>query len=122
MKTDDILNLDCTKSENKNKINRFLYNIKPINKIMGNDKTKQVPLEVLEETLHGVCIKYKYEIQNICPYYEQERFVFYVTSIIKTKDTREWVGNTYGKTMWELLAKSMIKIYSEILKERNKTK
>ena len=36
----------------------------------------------------------------------------------KRNKTNEWCGTVYGKTMWELLAKSLIKIYSEIKKEK----
>lgn len=117
MTTFDILNLDCTNQENVIKLNRFLYNIKPITKMSGNDKTKQVTIETLEKTMHGLCIKYGYLIQGIAPYYEEDRFVFFTTCVM-TKSDRKWLGNVYGKTMWETLAKICIKIYAEILKER----
>lgn len=118
MKTNEVLNLDCTNEEGKKKLNRFLYNIKPIAKQMGEDKTKQVPLSVLEKTLHNISIKYGYVNQGINTYYEKERFVFYTVSIVR-KQTREWIGNIYGKTLWETMAKQIVKIYADILKERN---
>ena len=121
MKTNEILNLDCTVEQNKKKLNRFLYNIKPIAKQMGEDKTKQIPLEVLENVLHGICIKYDYKHQGIEGYYEKkEGFVFYTVSLIKKSSTTDWIGNAYGKTMWELFAKMIIKIYADIMQERNK--
>ena len=119
MKTDEILNLDCTIDKNKTKLNRFLYNIKPIKKIMGEDKTKTVGIDVLENVLHGMSIKYGYKVQHMFPYYEDEKFIFYNSSIIKCREkTNEWIGNAYGKTMWEVLAKTIIKIYADIMEER----
>lgn len=120
MKTDDVLNLDCTSEENKKKLNKFLYNVKPIAKQMGSDKTKQVSIKVLEQTLHGICIKYKYSLQHIMPYYEENKFKFYIASVMNIKETRTWIGNVYGITIWEVLAKTIIKVYSEILKEKEK--
>lgn len=118
MKTDDVLNLDCTKDENKKKLNRFLYNIKPIVKQMGEDKTKQIPLSVLEKTLHNISIKYGYRNQGVNDYYEKQEFKFYTVSIVKKADN-SWIGNIYGKTLWETVAKQIIKIYADVLKERN---
>lgn len=120
MKTDDVLNLDCTNEENKKKLNKFLYNVKPIAKQMGSDKTKQVSIKVLEQALHGICIKYKYSLQHIMPYYEENKFKFYIASVMNVKETRAWIGNVYGITIWEVLAKTIIKVYSEILKEKEK--
>ena len=120
MKTDDVLNLDCTNEENKKKLNKFLYNVKPIAKQMGSDKTKQVSIKVLEKALHGICIKYKYSLQHIMPYYEENKFKFYIASVMNVKETRTWIGNVYGVTIWEVLAKTIIKVYSEILKEKEK--
>lgn len=118
MKTHEVLNLDCTVEENKRKLNRFLYNVKPIAKIMGEDKTKQIPLEVIENVLHGICKKYQYGQQHIETYYEKKEFVFYTVSLTKKRQTVEWIGNAYGKTMWELFAKMVIKIYADIMQER----
>lgn len=118
MKTDDLLNLDCTKVSNLKKLNKFLYNVKPVAKQMGNDKTKQIPLSVLESVLHGICLKYKYSHQGISAYYEKNKFVFYTVSILKKRDTSMWIGNIYGKTLWETVAKIIIKIYADIMQER----
>lgn len=118
MKTFEVLNLNCTSEENKKKLNKFLYNIKPIAKQMGNDKTKQIPLSVLENVLHGICLKYGYSHQGISPYYEKKEFVFYTVHITKKRKTVEWIGNAYGKTLWETVAKIIIKIYADIMQER----
>jgi hypothetical protein len=127
MKTEELLNLDCTKEENIKKLNRFLYKIKPLEKVAtkhgyNTEQNKMLGMEVLEEVLHGLCLHYGYMHQGICVYYEHEtdesgknknkRFVFYRTSVI-TPD-RQWAGEVYGKTLWEIMAKIIVKIYVDI--------
>ena len=126
MKTEDILNLDCTDGNNLEQINKFLWKVKPVARILEKNhytKTKQAPLELLEQALHGIMLRYGYRIQGINTYYETEEgkeieFVFYTASLLKIRDTREWVGNVYGKTMWETVAKIIIKVYADLKKEK----
>ena len=126
MKTEDILNLDCTKGNNLEQINRFLWKVKPVARILEKNhytKTEQAPLELLEQALHGIMLRYGYRIQGINTYYETEEgkeieFVFYTASLLKIRDTREWIGNVYGKTLWETVAKTIIKVYADLKKEK----
>lgn len=121
MKTEDVLNLDCTKEENMKQINRFLWKIKPVEKLLEKNnytKTERAPIELLEQALQGIMIRYGYSMQNIDTYIEEGRFVFYMSSIIKKRDSSEWIGNVYGKTLWEVVAKTIIKIYADIKKEK----
>ena len=126
MKTDDILNLDCTDGNNLEQINKFLWKVKPVARILEKNhytKTKQAPLELLEQALHGIMLRYGYRIQGINTYYETEEskeieFVFYTASLLKIRETREWIGNVYGKTLWETVAKTIIKVYADLKKEK----
>ena len=126
MKTEDILNLDCTDGNNLEQINKFLWKVKPVARILEKNhytKTKQAPLELLEQALHGIMLRYGYRIQGINTYYETEEgkeieFVFYTASLLKIRDTREWIGNVYGKTLWEMVAKTIIKVYADLKKEK----
>ena len=123
MKIEDVLNLDCTKEENMKQINRFLWKVKPVEKLLEKNnytKTEQAPIELLEQALHGIMIRYGYRTQNIDTYIEEGRFVFYMSSVIKKSDSSEWIGNIYGKTLWEVVAKTIIKIYADIKKEKSK--
>lgn len=124
MKTDDLLNLDCEKEENKQTINRFLWKIKPCAKLLEKNqytKTEYAPIEILEKVLHGFYKRYNFKIQSMFPYYEEGRFIFYNISILqKTDNTNEWKGNVYAKTVWEMYAKALIKMYAEIKKENRK--
>lgn len=121
MKTEDILNIDCRKEENKNVLNKFLWKVKPVVKILEKNnytKTEIAPIELLEQCLHGIMQHYSYCMQGIETYSESGKFEFYTVSILKIRETREWIGNVYGKTLWEVVAKTIIKIYADILKER----
>lgn len=126
MRTEDILNLDCTDGNNLEQINKFLWKVKPVARILEKNhytKTKQAPLELLEQALHGIMLRYGYRIQGINTYYETEEgkeieFVFYTASLLKIRDTREWIGNVYGKTLWETVAKTIIKVYADLKKEK----
>ena len=126
MKTEDILNLDCTDGNNLEQINKFLWKVKPVARILEKNhytKTEQAPLELLEQALHGIMLRYGYRIQGINTYYETEEgkeieFVFYTASLLKIRDTREWIGNVYGKTLWETVAKIIIKVYADLKKEK----
>lgn len=120
MKTEDILNIDCRTEEGKKKVNSFLWKIKPIKKL-NIPKGCIVDTENLEKVLHGISIRYGYETQGFTPYYEEhKKFVFYSSNVTKIENKeRHWIGTVYGVTLWEVLAKTIIKIYSEILKEKN---
>lgn len=126
MKTEDILNLDCTDGNNLEQINKFLWKVKPVARILEKNhytKIEQAPLELLEQALHGIMLRYGYRIQGINTYYETEEgkeieFVFYTASLLKIRDTREWIGNVYGKTLWETVAKTIIKVYADLKKEK----
>lgn len=119
MRTEEILNIDCRKEEGKKKINSFLWKIKPVTKLKIS-KGCMLTVEDIEKVLHGISIHYDYIVQQIAPYYEDgEQFVFFKGEVMRKRNkTNEWCGTVYGKTMWELLAKALIKMYSEIKKEK----
>lgn len=119
MKTEDILNIDCRQEKGKQTVNKFLWKIKPIAKL-GVPKGRELSVEDLEKVLHGISTKYGYETQGFVPYYEEhKKFIFYQSSVTKIENKeRHWVGTVYGVTLWEVVAKTIIKIYSEIMKER----
>ena len=125
MKTEEILNLDCTKNENVEKLNKVLWKVKPIAKLLQkNNYTKSdiIPLELLEQAMHGIMLRYNYRTQGIQTYYEEkdgkQTFVFYDVRVLKVRDTRDWIGTVYGKTLWECTAKTIIKVYGDIRKEQ----
>ena len=120
MKTEDILNLDCRKEENRQKIIKFLWKIKPMSKL-GIPKGSEPSIEELELLMHKLMMKYDYviDMQGIRPYYEDMVFRFYQVDILKdARKERIWCGCVYGVTLWEVIAKIIIKLYGEVMKGR----
>ena len=118
MKTGDLLNLKSD-AEGLQTLNRFLKKIKPLMKQKEAnliDKYGRIPLEAIEKAIHGLCKRYGYMMQGIQSYCNEGQFVMYTTSLMNSK--REWLGNVYGKTLWEIETKTLIKIYGLILKEK----
>lgn len=122
MKAEQILDLDCTKEENREKLARFLCKVKPLKKKMDKEEIEEgeiQPVELLEEVYHGICIRYGYFNQGIRVYYENQKFVFYNVAVLRTEEkVNTWIGTVYGKTLWETVAKMIVKVYDDIMKER----
>lgn len=127
MKTEDILNIDCREQEGRDTLNRFLWKIKPVTKL-GVPKGCILSIEDLEKVLHGISIRYGYTIQGIQPYYEDnQRFVFFSCGVMKLQENTKrrlgtWIGTVYGITLWEAMAKIIVKIYGDIMERRKSGK
>lgn len=124
VKTDDVLNLDCTKPDNLYYLCKFLNHIKPFKKLQDKnnyDYDSIQFMEQIERTIHGISIRYGYSTQGIVTHYlENDRtgkleFAFYQVSVLD-KD-RQWLGNINAKTLLEAEAKTLIKIYADIKKK-----
>lgn len=121
MKTIDVLNLDCSIPKNRLLLNKFLYKIENIKECCDLEDVKNysaVRLETLENVFNYFCLKYGYGTQGIKQYYEGGIFIYHhVTILWRDKDVVKWTGNVYGKNMWELFAKMVIRIYADIVKK-----
>lgn len=124
---EDILNLDCQKKENKTKLIEQLKQIKPVKKEMVK-QNKTIPnSEILEKCLVNISSRYGFRSQGIMTHFETEtdsegnktkNFIFYSCSWMD--NNCKWIGTVYSKTLWEMTAKSIFKLYQAILKERNR--
>ena len=118
MTTQELLDMDMSKRKNKDIICKILHKVEPVQ--IQHSYEGEMSLKVLEKALLEMCAQYSYGVQTIYPYFEEKQFRFYTASVIKKTDTTIWCGNVYGKTMWEIFAKLIIKIYSEIKREKSK--
>lgn len=116
MTTQELIDMDMTEQKNREIIYKMLYKLKPMQKLVANPQA--IKMEHLEKVLQGLCSRYNYGVQTIYPYFEEQKFVFYCASVTKKEDTTLWKGNVYGRTMHEVFAKLIIKVYSEIKKEK----
>lgn len=117
MNAKQILDIDCRIEENKNILNKFLWKVKPVQKL-EIPKGSMLKIDDLEYIIHGIFKRYGYSQQGIKEYWENGEFVYYSCSVLNSK--REWVGYVYGKTLWELEAKLLVKVYAEIMKEKRR--
>lgn len=105
MKTKEIIELDYRKEENKEIIQKVLKKIKPLSKF---DKT--IPLKSLEKCLAKLNIKYNY-YQRIF-FDSQEDYILYHCYIERANKTDIKI-DIYGISIYEVLAKTIIYIYSK---------
>lgn len=117
MKTDDILELDYRKKENKKLIQKALLKIKPLSKFSDE---KQVPLESLEKLLHLICNKYKVWVRYITqdPMASDDGDIWRCEII--DEDNLEPIKKVYGICIYELIAKIVIFLWSENKNEKLK--
>ena len=110
MKTEQILNLDYRKEESKEIIQKVLRKIKPLSKY---SEEEQIPIEVIEKVIRVLCTKYE-----ITPQWMNISFRDGITNIysigVKTTTDHKWLGNVYGICLYEVFAKLVIKMYSEV--------
>lgn len=113
MTTEHILLLDCREDENKEIIQKALRKIKPLKRYENLED--DVPLEMIEKVINVITSKYCICIQWIShhkqPIIANDSSIWWSCSL-KTDNDHKWLGSFYAATMYELLAKCAIKMYS----------
>lgn len=112
--TDQVLNFDYSKEENKKIIQKVLRQIKPLSKF--SEEEEDIPLELLEKTISVLANKYVIMPQWVSMTHKGLRkgtIATYSCGITRS-DTYEWLGTVYGSSLYELFAKLTIKMYSEV--------
>lgn len=107
MKTEDILNLDYRDEKSKEIIQKALKKIKPLSKF-----EKDVPLEMIEKLVGKLTRKYNVQMQYIIPVCMEDGRDIFSGSLKKADKSGEWLGNVYGYGLYELMAKTAIKMYA----------
>lgn len=110
MTTQQILNLNTRINPEGNEIiQKALRKIKPLSKY--EDVKEDIPLELVEKVIHTIVSKYNIGVQWIN--HESRMMIpeVYWSVSIKTTDNHKWVCSIQGATMYELLAKTAIKMY-----------
>lgn len=110
MTTQQILNLNTRKNPEANEIiQKVLRKIKPLSKY--EDMEEDIPLELVEKVIHTIVGKYHVGIQWISHESRLSIPEIYWSVSIKSTDAHKWLGSIQGATMYELLAKTAIKLY-----------
>lgn len=113
MTTNQLLELDCREDENQRIVQKALKLIKPLKNEVGI-----VPIEKLERAIKVMCEKYDMWVRELCPDVQAgEKHIVWRSSIINVKNLKT-IGVVYGCTLYEVVAKTTIFIYSETRKEK----
>ena len=113
MKTEQIMNLDCRKEENKEIIQKVLRKIKPLSKYSVD---KCIPISALEKAITVMTKKYNMHIREfVLDIQSNEKSGIWRVVIINDNDlsTLEVI---YGITLYEAFAKATIRLYAEVKK------
>lgn len=113
MTTNEVMNLDCREEKNQKIIQKVLRQIKPLSKY--SDEC-DIPIEAVEKAISVMCKKYLIGVRDLTPD---------VLSNSEHTIWRAWIINdtnfktiemVYGVSLYEVLAKTAIRLYTEIKK------
>lgn len=110
--TDDLLNLDTRREENKNKIQKVLLSIKPLSKFK---ELNEVPQFALEKVIHSMCSKYDIWVRCISqdPWSHESYDIWRAELIVNDVDrSTSQYKKIYGISIYDVLSKVVIYIYS----------
>ena len=112
MKTNQIMNLDCRKEENKEIIQKALRQIKPLSKY----KNDFIPFSAIEKAILVMTKKYNMHIREfVLDTWSNSHNSIWRVVIINDNDLSV-IDVIYGVTLYEVFAKSAIRMYTEVKK------
>lgn len=112
MTVNEILDLDCRVEENAEKLQNALLKIP---QIQSKTKTDRVDLKIIEKYISLMCRKYSIMINYITPNYIDGQDDIYCVSVKNLKNpSNKFI---YAASIYEAMAKSAIRIYSDFKKD-----
>lgn len=112
MKTEQILNLDCRKEENKEIIQKALRQIKPLAKFSDD----YIPINALEKAITVMIKKYSMHIREITLDTKSNSKRGIWRSVLINDTDLSIIDVVYGVTLYEVFAKTTIRMYAEVKK------
>lgn len=113
MTTNQVLNLDFRKEENKEIIQKVLRQIKPLSRY--SDEC-EIPFSALEKAITVMCKKYMMRIQSITPDMWANNEYTIWRAVLTNDVNLKLIDKVYGVTLYELFAKCAIRLYAEVKK------
>lgn len=107
MNVDYVLNIDCRNEDGRLLLQKELKKIKPFVKCKSD-----VPIAYIEKAIRILCNKYEYMLKVYADTISGEEYIIWKCEITNRKDL-SLTCNTYGCSIYECLAKAVIKLYSE---------
>lgn len=113
MTTKEIINLDYRKEENKEIIQKVLKQIKPLSKYSDES---EIPFSALEKAITVMCKKYCMRINQLVPdVWANDKHTIWRAWLINDTNLKT-IDTVYGVTLYEVFAKSAIRLYAEVKK------
>lgn len=115
--TSQLMFLDCREKENMSMIQKCLTKIKPLARYEGSEEL--IPQEMVEKVIFIMETKYHVCIQWLTlhrPSLSDTEGICRWSCSIKRDDNHEWLGSFEAHTMYELMCKTAIKLYSDVKK------
>jgi uncharacterized membrane protein YjdF len=114
--TKEILDLDCREEKNKAIIQKVLRQLKPLSKY---SEEEEIPLMAIEKVIKIMSSKYYVRIQALVPdIWVNHDLDIWRGEIINEVDYKQKF--IYGASIYEVLAKAAILIYSGVKKKEYK--
>lgn len=114
MTTSELLNLDYRDKENKQIIQKALSKVKPLSKYSDE---KQVPIEAIEKLVHLVCYRYQIWVRSISLDSQANEDYDVLRCEVIDETNLQQKQNIFGMCIYELYAKLVIYLWSEMKKE-----
>lgn len=113
MTTKQVINLDYRKEENQEIIQKVLRQIKPLSRY--SDEC-EIPFSALEKAITVMCKKYMMRIRDFTPdvWANDDHTIWRATLINETN--LKTIDMVYGISLYEVFAKSAIRLYAEVKK------
>lgn len=117
MSTKQVLNLDCRKEENQKIIQKVLRQIKPLSKYSDEEN---IPFSAIEKAITVMCKKYCMRIGELTPdVLANDKHIIWKAKLINETNSKiidNVIDNVYGISLYEVFAKSAIRLYAEVKK------
>ena len=113
MTTNQVINLDCREKKNQEIIQKVLRQIKPLSRYSDE---QDIPFSALEKVITIMCKKYCMRIRDFTPdIWSNESHTIWRATLINETNLKT-IDDVYGITLYEVFAKSAIRLYSEVKK------
>ena len=113
MTTKEVMNLDYRKEENKKIIQKVLRQIKPLSRY--SDEC-EIPFEAIEKAITVMSKKYMMSVHSLAPdMWSNENHTIWRAWLLNDKNLKT-IDMVYGITLYEVFAKTAIRLYAEVKK------
>lgn len=113
MTTKQVINLDYRKEENQEIIQRVLRQIKPLSRYSDEE---DIPFSALEKAITVMCKKYMMRVNQITPdMWSNNKHTIWRVWLINDTNLKT-IETIYGISLYEVFAKTAIRLYAEVKK------